>query len=665
MSNNEMACWYELTSVRISPFCELARWVLERAGIAYKESGHAPIWNVPFTRFAARTVNVPAARTPDAALEALPLLEYIDARARDSDKLYPSDPDLRREVDSLVKSFFADLAIAVRLYAYSNMLPNSAVTGALMTDRAPWWEVAFVRMFYPVQAWAMRKVLLITPASTEKARQDILSTFQTISARLQPGQRYLVGGILTAADLTFAAVTAPITLPPEYGAPFPKLSDLPPEMRTTALAVQQSPAGQLALGIYRDHRKPAYEFAATSPSAGERIGDRLSRWLAELAANPRLLRAAFALLRRLRPVWKFGATAIVTRYADVVEILNRDLDFTIAEINAANMDRISGPFILGMDRSAEYDREAAAIRAVVKPGDLDRIRQIVRTTARALIDAARPNGRIDVCGNYCRIVAAQVVSEYLGVPGPTGHILMQWMRSLFWDVFENRGNDALVNRAGANSAAELRAYLIALIAQRKRDPSGDDLLTRLIRAQTLDDDGVRRNITGIVVGAIDTTVTAAAQAFDELLRNPAALHRASSAAKAGDAVLLESCCYEALRFNPQTPALLRRSHSETVLSSGARIPANVDVLPLTLSAMFDAQAFPDPGRFLPGRAIDRYLHFGHGMHICYGRLINGVQIPELIGALLLEPNLRRASGRFRHVMYEGPFPDRLVVEFGT
>jgi len=51
----------------------------------------------------------------------------------------------------------------------------------------------------------------------------------------------------------------------------------------------------------------------------------------------------------------------------------------------------------------------------------------------------------------------------------------------------------------------LRAHLNALIAKRKLDPFGDDLLTRLIRAKTLDDDSVRRNITGIIVGAIDTT----------------------------------------------------------------------------------------------------------------------------------------------------------------
>ena len=660
-----MPCWYELTSVRISPFCELARWVLERAGIAYEESCHAPIWNVPFTRLAGGGANVPVVRTPDAVLEARPLLEYIDARARDADKLYPSDPVQRREVDSLVHTFFEDLAISVRLYAHANMLPNGSVAATLMTDRAPRWEAALVKMFYPAQAWAMRKALGITPVSTEKARQDILSTFETISARLQSGQLYLVGDKFTAADLTFAAVTAPLLLPPEYGAPLPKFSDLPLEMEVTARAVQRSPAGQLALRIYRDHRRPPYHFEATAPSAGERLGDRLRRRFAEIIANPRLQRPIFALLRRCRPVWTFGKNAIVTRYPDVVETLRRDQDFTIAEINAARMDRISGPFILGMDRSADYDREAGAIRGVVKPDDLDRIRQIVRRTARALIDAARPNGRIDAAGNYSRIVAARVVTEYFGVPGPAERILMQWMRSLFWDVFQNRNDDPLVRRAADNSAAELRAHLNALIAQRKQNPIGDDLLTRLILAGTLDDDSVRRNITGIIVGAIDTTVTATVQAFDELLRNPDALAQARSAAQAGDALLLQSFCYEALRFHPQTPALLRHSHAETILPSGARIPANVDVLPLTLSAMFDAQAFPDPGRFLAGRPIDSYLHFGHGMHTCYGRLINGVQIPELIGALLLEPNLRRASGRFRQVIYEGPFPDRLVVEFGN
>jgi len=230
---------FELISVRISSFCELARWVLDRAGIPYKESYHAPLWR--------RAAHAAIIKTPDAILDARSLIET----------LFPSDPDQRREVDSLVQAFFEDLAGPILVYAYANMLANPNVTTTLITDRAPWWEAVFVQMFYPAQAWAIRKALGITPASTEKARQQILSTFETVSARLEIGQLYFVGDRLTAADLTFAALTAPLLLPPEYGAPLPKFVDLPLEMEVTARAAQDSLAGQLALRIYRDHRNPA------------------------------------------------------------------------------------------------------------------------------------------------------------------------------------------------------------------------------------------------------------------------------------------------------------------------------------------------------------------------------------------------------------------------
>jgi cytochrome P450 len=328
------------------------------------------------------------------------------------------------------------------------------------------------------------------------------------------------------------------------------------------------------------------------------------------------------------------------------------------------MVRISGPFILGMDRGAEYDREASAIRDVIKPGDLDWIRDIVRRTARQLIDAAGPQRRLDAAGSYARVSAARVVSEYFGVPGPNERILMQWMRSLFWDVFLNRDDQPLVRRPADQSARELRDHLNSLIAAHGAAPNGaDDVLSRLVRAGVLDPDGVRRNITGIIVGAIDTTVTAAANALDVLLDEPEALEQTRRAAQSGDAELLRRCCFEALRFRPQTPAVVRWSRAETALSSGAVIPANVTVLPFTLSAMFDSKAYPNPGRFRCDRPLDRYLHFGLGMHTCYGLAINGIQIPELIGALVQLPNLRRASGRFYDKLYEGPFPDRLVVEW--
>jgi len=644
---------FKLISIRISPFCELARWVLERQGIPYREECHAPILSLPFTWVADRSLNVPVVVAPDATLEVKDFLDYIDMRARASDKILALDADERQAAEQIIASLLTGLAITVRQYAYANMLPNRKVTSTLMVVRAPWWEWAFVKGLYPLQKWLMRKALKITPDSTEQARVAILSEFQELSKRLGPGREFLVGNRLTAVDLVFAAGTAPVTVPPEYGAPFPKISDMPEAMQATVRSVQATPAGQHALRIYREYRIPAVLAPDTSPPGEPGIFERLWNASRRVSTGPTVLRLISHLLR-MKPVWSIGKTTVISTHEAVVKALDADEQYTIAEINAARMDRISGPFILGMDRGAQFDRENAAIRSIVKATDLEWVRRIAQETANGIIATATTAGRLDLSGEYARISAARIVAEYLGVPGPSEHVLMQWMRSLFWDVFLNRSNVPAVRAAADRAAAELDAYLTALIAQRTdQGAPGDDLLSRLIRAGTLDAAGIRRNITGIVVGAIDTTSTAAANALAVLLDKPEAMAMTRKAAGSGDEAAIRQCVYEALRFNPQTSALLRyqKDNGKTALL-------------MTISAMFDPKAFPQPGNFDATRPPEKYLHFGHGMHLCYGRMINGVQLPALVGAIVQLPNLRRASGRFRPVLYEGPFPDRLVVEFG-
>lgn len=92
------------------------------------------------------------------------------------------------------------------------------------------------------------------------------------------------------------------------------------------------------------------------------------------------------------------------------------------------------------------------------------------------------------------------------------------------------------------------------------------------------------------------------------------------------------------------------------------IPAESRIFVATLSAMFDGKAFANPKEF-NGRRDAEYLHFGYGLHACLGRAINGVQIPELVAALLRLPALRRAPGTAGQVVYDGPFPDRLILAF--
>ena len=50
------------------------------------------------------------------------------------------------------------------------------------------------------------------------------------------------------------------------------------------------------------------------------------------------------------------------------------------------------------------------------------------------------------------------------------------------------------------------------------------------------------------------------------------------AARASDADGLLRCAYEALRFRPQTPALLRYAQRDATLAPGARVPGGHMVL---------------------------------------------------------------------------------------
>jgi cytochrome P450 len=151
-----------------------------------------------------------------------------------------------------------------------------------------------------------------------------------------------------------------------------------------------------------------------------------------------------------------------------------------------------------------------------------------------------------------------------------------------------------------------------------------------------------------------------------LLRNASALRRAPDAARGGDIDLVRRYALEAQRFNPLTAALVRHVARDTVLAAGTprerRIPAGRTVYAALLPAMFDPSAFPDPGSLRGDRPTSRYLAYGHGMHRCFGRYVNDVQVTELIAALLRVDDLRPAPGRPGRIRYDGPFPDRLLVE---
>jgi cytochrome P450 len=378
----------------------------------------------------------------------------------------------------------------------------------------------------------------------------------------------------------------------------------------------------------------------------------------------------FRLMRRFKPILGLGGTIVTSRYDDVCEVFRNDAVFAVPYKAKLDVIMDGEPFFLSMQDTPAYHAGVNAMREVVRPEDVP-ARLVPACEAMAARIVAEGEGRLEVVDGLVRPVTFGLLADYFGVPKPANGDLRVWGTRLFEFQFADGGNDPALRAEVDEIAPALRAHIDAEIARRRAAPDGkDDVLARCLAKQATGEPGfsdveIRTALMGFIVGGPPQPPMVVPQALEQLLRRPDALAGAQQAARDGDDALLAGYVFEAMRFDPLAPALPRVAVRNGTIAAGTKraraVKQGQSVMASLASAMMDERQVPEPRRFDPHRQPPEFLHFGCGLHTCFGIHINKAILPRMLKPLLARPNLRRAPGKAGHLTKRGAFSDALTV----
>lgn len=290
---------------------------------------------------------------------------------------------------------------------------------------------------------------------------------------------------------------------------------------------------------------------------------------------------------------------------------------------------------------------------------VERLRPRVEALANELIDRFEPD-KIDLLPAFASPLPITIIAEMLGVPVEMGPQLLDWSHQMVAMYMHSRTREIeeTANRAARDFSDFLRGY----VAERRKKP-GDDLLSLLIAAQ---EDGQKLSEDELVSSAIlllnaghEATVHQTGNAVHTLLAQGGDPSRFFTSPEA-TAATVEEC----LRFDAPLHMFTRYAYQEIEVTSGVVVQPGETIGLLLGMANHDPLAFAEPGAFRPGRADQKNVSFGAGIHFCIGAPLARLELQVSLKTLFeRQPHLHLAEEpRFRDT-YHFHGLERLAVGF--
>lgn len=243
----------ELFQFRYSHYNEKVRWALDYKALSHKRTDLLPGPHARTIKKLTGQTQTPVLRINDQYVhDSAWIIERLELIFKDAPSLLPADEKDRERAREIARHFDFVVGPAARICTFVAMLDDpDYIAGLFAEGKAPLTRTLY-RALLPMVKGHIKEANGITSDHAMAEAERLLAENMQSLAKLTSRDRYLAGDSFSIADLTAAALIAPLIDPshPDMKKPAPmpeRLAELMEKWRNHA-------AGRWALEIYERHR---------------------------------------------------------------------------------------------------------------------------------------------------------------------------------------------------------------------------------------------------------------------------------------------------------------------------------------------------------------------------------------------------------------------------
>ena len=250
-----------LFTINMSHYSEKIRWILDFEKLPYKEIPLTPALHTLPMLIRGKRLETTVPTLEDGNINIQDSPRIVQWLAKHHSPLHSYPVELAEDIQFIEKRFDR-IGKPIARYLYLPGFAHKELILDIWTQFAKPWESIFIRAMYPIIKPIFQIKLKINKTDVSRAEKLIDAEINWLNDRLSRttsthGVKYLVGERLTVADITVAALLAPLACPAEhpiYGHPlFYK------HMATPAGRWANTPAMEWVRKLYSAHRGVIWE----------------------------------------------------------------------------------------------------------------------------------------------------------------------------------------------------------------------------------------------------------------------------------------------------------------------------------------------------------------------------------------------------------------------